>query len=219
MIRILLVDTQVCFRQSLARVLALEGDLAVVGEVSSVPEAHEAALVGWVNVVVTELRRPDGEGYGLIAALHAAHPSMAILALAPSEDRSEAARAVGAGASGVLPKNAGLEEVIQVLRHLGAGGRQFSPVEKTDLLRTASRLREQDRHARGRLDRLTCREREVLRALADGLGDIEIAKRLGIGAQTTRWHMKNILIKLEVDSRLQALIFSVRHGVVSIGRE
>jgi DNA-binding NarL/FixJ family response regulator len=74
-----------------------------------------------------------------------------------------------------------------------------------------------EREARAAIDQLTPREREVLRALAEGLGDKEIAERLHVGTRTVHTHVTSILAKLEVSSRMQALVFAARHGVVSIG--
>jgi DNA-binding NarL/FixJ family response regulator len=88
--------------------------------------------------------------------------------------------------------------------------------EVVELLRIAGRRREQDRSAQVVISRLTRREREVLQALADGLNDREIAERLHISTETVRTHMVNILRKLGVDSRLQALVFAARHGIVKI---
>ncbi len=88
--------------------------------------------------------------------------------------------------------------------------------EVIELLRLAGQRREEEREARLALDRLTRREREVLQALADGLGDKEIAARLVLSVDTARRHMANILGKLGADSRLQALVLAVRHGAVEI---
>ena len=84
------------------------------------------------------------------------------------------------------------------------------------MLRLATQQRERDREALAAASRLTPREREVLQGLAAGLGDKEIAQRLYISTETARTHMVNILAKLGVESRLQALVFAVRHGLVTI---
>lgn len=84
------------------------------------------------------------------------------------------------------------------------------------MLRLASERREENREAQRALEQLTPRERDVLQALGRGLSDKEIAQDLGVSTETVRTHMVNILSKLEVDSRLQALVFAVRHGAVTI---
>ncbi len=97
-----------------------------------------------------------------------------------------------------------------------AGEPLLSPNETIELLRLASRRREQNFEAQRAIEKLTPREIEVLRALADGLSDREISERFHIGVGTTRNHIVSIFGKLGVHSRLQALIFAVRHGVVEI---
>lgn len=85
------------------------------------------------------------------------------------------------------------------------------------MIQSAYERQSSEQHARDALTRLTPREREVLQALADGLSDRDIAERLYVSSDTVRRHMTNLLTKLEVDSRLQALVFAIRHGAVTIG--
>jgi len=102
------------------------------------------------------------------------------------------------------------------LRRLVAGELLFSPREMLELLQTTNQQREQDRVARESLARLTPREREILQALAEGLNDKAIGQRLHISTETARTHVVNILRKLNVDSRLQALVLAARYGVARI---
>ena len=212
--RVLLVDDHASFRQSLALLLALEPDLAVVGQAGSLAAARPQ-LAG-VDVAILDLDLPDGVGLDLIDELVTASPGAAILILTGSTSRLEMARAAEVGASGLLHKSAGVDEIVAAVRHLGAGGTLFSPAETIALLRLAGRHREGGREAARRGDSLTAREREVLRALAGGLSDKELARRLHIAEKTVRAHMVNILGKLGVESRLQALVVAVQHGLVAI---
>ena len=102
------------------------------------------------------------------------------------------------------------------MRRLAAGDQLLSQEEVIEALRLLTRERESHREAWLASDRLTPREREVLQALAEGSSDREIARRLHVGEGTVHSHVTNILSKLEVSSRLQALVFAVRHGVVTI---
>jgi DNA-binding NarL/FixJ family response regulator len=106
--------------------------------------------------------------------------------------------------------------VIEAARRLAAGVAVFSRDEIAELLRLADRRREQDRETRRAIESLTPREREVLVLLAEGLSDKEIAERLYVGSGTVRSHVVSVFGKLGVHSRLQALVFAVRHGLVDI---
>jgi DNA-binding NarL/FixJ family response regulator len=205
MIRILLVDDHAAFRQPLAFMLEREPDLTVIGEAASLAEARRQ--VTKADVVIVDLVLPDGHGAELITEVMAAHPTTMVLVLSASHDAREQARAVEAGAAGVLHKAASLAEVVAAVRRLGAGTPLLTPREVIALLRSA------DREPTATL---TPRERDVLGALAEGLTDKEIAGRLGLSAETVRTHMVKILAKLGVHSRVQALLVALRQGLVTL---
>lgn len=215
MTRILLVDDHASFRQPLAFMLKREPDFMVVGQAGSLAEAR-ALLNEEIDVAVVDLVLPDGNGATLVRDLRAVNPQSQILVLTASVDRRDLARAVEAGASAVMNKSARIDEIISAIRSLNAGEQLMSPRELVDLLRLAVQQREQDRDAELALGRLTPREREVLQALAEGLNDREIGQQLHVSTETVRTHMVNILGKLGVESRLQALVYAVRHGAVTI---
>jgi DNA-binding NarL/FixJ family response regulator len=213
-IRVLLVDDHATFREPLAFMLDREPELEVVAQAGTLAEARRA-LEG-VDVAVVDLDLPDGSGVELIGELRAANPRGMALVLTASAEREAHARAVEAGAAGVAHKSIRIGEVIDAVRRLVAGEALLSVEEAVELLRLADRRREQDREVHLAISRLTPREREVLQALAEGLSDKEISERLYIGVGTVRNHVVSILNKLGVHSRLQALVFAVRHGVVEI---
>ena len=215
MIRVLLVDDHASFRQPLAFMLDREEDISVVGQAGSLAEARPL-LAEAVDVAVVDLNLPDGHGVDLIRELRAFNPAGMIVVVTGSAVQRDYAEAVEAGASGVLHKSAGIQEIIKAVRRAGAGEPLLSSRELVEMLRLADRHRVQDREARAALARLTPREQEVLQALADGLADKEIAARLNVRTETVRTHMVNILGKLGVDSRLQALVFAIRHGIVTL---
>ncbi|CCF84467.1 response regulator [Nitrolancea hollandica] len=215
MIRILLVDDHASFRQPLAFMLNREPDFTVVAQAGSLAEAR-GLLNEDVDVAVVDLVLPDGNGATLVRDLRTANSHSQVLVLTASIDRRDLARAVEAGASGVMNKSASIAEIISAIRGLSAGEQLMSPRELVDLLRLAVQQREQDRDAELALGRLTPREREVLQALAEGLNDREIGQQLHVSTETVRTHMVNILGKLGVESRLQALVYALRHGAVTI---
>ena len=189
--------------------------MQVVAQAGSLAEARR--MLQDIDVAIIDLDLPDGSGVDLVGELRAANPNRMALVLTASVVRLQFARAVEAGAAGVMNKSAGIKEVIDAVRRLNAGEPLHSTREVIEMLRLVGQQRELDRDAQAALGRLTKREREVLQALADGMNDKEIAAHLHIATETARTHMVNILGKLEVDSRLQALVFAVRHGAVSIG--
>ncbi|HSK98721.1 MAG TPA: response regulator, partial [Rubrobacteraceae bacterium] len=215
--RILLVEDHASFREGLASVLEREPGFAVVGQAKSLAEARK--MLHGVDVAIADLGLPDGYGGELIRELRATSPRAQALVLSASQDRTEIARAVEYGAAGVLHKSAGMEEVVEAVRRLRNGEALLPPEEMVELLLFASARREQEYEARQAIAKLTDREREVLSLLAKGLDAEEIARRLHISAKTERNHVARILAKLGVHSRLQALVFAARHGLVEVGHE
>jgi DNA-binding NarL/FixJ family response regulator len=140
------------------------------------------------------------------------------MALVLTDDSSDlaTARAVEAGAAGVIHKARPVSEIMDAIRRLQAGESLLSVRETIEILRLINQQRDQQRTVQATIARLTPREREVLQALAAGLSDYEIAQQLHIRHETVRTHMVNVLHKLQVDSRLKAVIFAVKHGLVTI---
>ncbi len=214
--RILLVEDHASFRQTLAFVFDQESEFEVVAQAGSLAEARQVMDGLEVDLGVMDLSLPDGEGIELIKDLREANPHFAALVLTASLDRAEHARAVESGAAGILHKSAGVDEIMDATRRLGEGETLLSQEELIALLRLAGQSREEEREARASIEQITPREREVLQALAEGLSNKEIAAKLHVSVDTERTHMMNILNKLGVHSRLQALLFATRHGLVEI---
>jgi DNA-binding NarL/FixJ family response regulator len=215
--RILLVEDHASFRQALAFMFEREEEFVVSGQAGSLAEARALLrkLPDEVDVAVVDLALPDGDGYGLIEEL-SFRPGVLTLVLSASLEPARFARAVEAGASGVLHKSAAIGEIVDAVRRLRAGEALLSPAEVIEMLRMVSRKRQQEYEARRSIERLTPREKQVLEALAEGLDSKDIAEKLNITVETERTHMVNILGKLDVHSRLQALVFAARHGLVEI---
>jgi two-component system, NarL family, response regulator DevR len=212
--RVLLIDDHATFREPLAFMFEREPDFEVVGEAGSLAEARH--MLEGIDLAVVDLDLPDGDGTELIGMLRTANPRGMVLVLTASSEREVHALAVEAGACGVLHKSVRIKEVIDAARRVMAGEPLLSQTETIELLRLAGRQRDMDYEAQRAIEKLTPREREVLQALAEGLSDKEIAERLHIGVGTVRNHIVSIFGKLGMHSRLQALVFAVRHGVVEI---
>ena len=215
-VRILLVDDHASFRQGVSFAVEREPGYAVVGQAGSLAEARK--MLRGVDVAIFDLGLPDGYGGELIKELRDASPRAQALVLSASQDRAEIAKAVDYGAAGVLHKSSGMSEIVDAVRRLKAGRPLMPPEEMIELLRFASSRKEREHEARQVIAQLTDREKEVLSLLAEGLDAREIASRLHISAKTERNHVARILAKLGAHSRLQALVFAARHGVVDVGR-
>lgn len=212
---ILLVEDHASFRQALAYLLEAESEFAVVAQAGSVAEAREAIKgPAKVDVAVVDLGLPDGDGADLIRELSDAN--VITLVLSMSLDHARFARAVEAGAAGVLHKSAAIDEIVSAVRRLRAGEALLSVNEVIEMLRVATAERRKEHELELLLERITPRELQILEALAVGLNSKEIAQRLNITIETERSHMSNIFDKLGVNSRLQALVLAARHGLVEI---
>jgi DNA-binding NarL/FixJ family response regulator len=213
--RILLVEDHASFRQALAFMLERESEFEVVGQVGSVAEARalDRQSLEDVEVAIVDLALPDGDGLDLLEDFSS---RTVTLVLSASLETARFARAVESGASGVLHKSTPIKEIVDAVRRLKAGEALLSPGDVIEMLRFVNRERQEELSVRRAVERLTPREREVLQALAEGLESKEIADKLNVTVETERTHMVNILHKLGVHSRLQALVFAARHGVVQI---
>jgi DNA-binding NarL/FixJ family response regulator len=217
-IRIMVVDDHDTFRDPLAFMLERESDLTVVARPRSLSEARtvlESAEPA-VDVAIVDLNLPDGSGTDLIKDLRGSQPRAKALVLSAISEQRHLAEAIEAGAAGVMHKSTPMSDLVGAVRRLAAGEQLLSQQEVIEALRLIVRERESHREARALSEKLTSREREVLQALAEGLSDKEIAQWLHVGVGTVHSHVANILSKLEVSSRLQALVFAVRYGLVTI---
>jgi DNA-binding NarL/FixJ family response regulator len=150
----------------------------------------------------------------VINDLRAQTPAPACLVLTALNDPAELGRAVEAGAAAVLHKSADMTELLRVLRQVAAGGNELVAGQTSDWLRALAAERERTWRARTMRDALTAREAEILQLLADGHGSRAIAEKLFISPETVQTHVRNLLGKLGVGSRLEAVTLALRLGLV-----
>lgn len=217
--KLLLVEDHTAFRQTLALVFEQEPDFEVFLQAGTLEEARQKLedTEDSADAGIIDLSLTDGEGLDLIEELREINPDFTALVLTASLDRADHARAVEAGAVGVLHKSVDVDEILSGVRRILEGETLFSSGELVELLRLAGHTREEEREARINIEKLTPREMDVLKALAEGLSNKEIAEKLYMSLDTERTHMMNILNKLGVHSRLQALLFAARYGIVDLG--
>ncbi len=217
-IRLMLLDDHAATRQPLALVLGQQPDIRVVAEAASLAEARAALQQAdlAVDVAMVDLDLGDGLGADFIREMYEVWPRTQVMVLSAHSERGWLARAIEAGASGVLHKSAGFEEIAAAVRRLHAGEQLVSQREIIDAAHYIGQEAHREQQSETRMGKLTHREREMLQALAGGLSDREISERLHVGEGTVRTHMMHLFAKLEVQSRLQALVFAIRHDLVDI---
>jgi DNA-binding NarL/FixJ family response regulator len=205
-IRILIVDDHSVVRQGLRMFLALDGELEVVGEAANGAEALERARELRPDVVLMDLLMPVMDGIAATTAIRAELPDTEVIALTSVLEDVSVVGAVRAGAIGYLLKDTQSDELCRAIKAAAAGQVQLAPQAAARLMREV--------RAPESPEALTDRETEVLRLLAQGKANKEIAVALGIGEQTVKTHVSSILAKLGVQSRTQAALHAARIGLV-----
>lgn len=205
-IRILLADDHQVVRQGLRMFLGLDADLEVVGEATNGAEAVQMARELQPNVVLMDLLMPVMDGITAIGEIRRELPETEVLALTSVLEDASVTGAVRAGAIGYLLKDTQADELRRAIKAAAAGQVQLSPQAAARLMREV--------RAPESPETLTERETEVLRLLAEGQANKEIARQLQIGEKTVKTHVSNILAKLEVRSRTQAALYAVQIGLV-----
>lgn len=216
-IRVLLVDDQQLLTGALTRILEREPDIVVVGVAASVAEARAAARRP-VDVVLMDYRLPDGTGAEATRAIKARHPRARVVMLTALADDETILESIQAGADGYLTKDRAVDEVVDAVRAAAAGETLLPRSVILDIARRVAAARERNAE-RPPIEPLTPREFEVLRALAEGRSSREICDRLVIAPNTLRTHVQNIMNKLHVHSKLEAVAFALRHRLIELPRE
>lgn len=207
-VRILIADDHKVVRQGLRMFLTLDPDLEVVGEAENGRMALEMARALQPDVVLMDLIMPEMTGVEATAAIRQELPDTEVIAVTSVLEDNSVIGAIRAGAIGYLLKDVEADELVRAIKAAGAGQVQLSP-------KAAARLMKEVR-APENPEPLTERETEVLRLLAQGFSNKEIAQQLVIGEKTVKTHVSNILSKLNVVSRTQAALYAARIGLVKL---
>jgi DNA-binding NarL/FixJ family response regulator len=208
-IRILIADDHSVVRQGLKMFLALDPELEVIGEAENGAEAVKLAGELQPDVVLMDLLMPVMDGITAIENIRATLPDIEVLAVTSVLEDTAVIRAIRAGAIGYMLKDTQADELCRAIKAAANGQVQLSPEAASRLLREV--------RAPESPEALTDRETEVLRLLARGLANKEIAQELSIGEKTVKTHVSHILSKLGVASRTQAALYAARVGLVPAG--
>jgi DNA-binding NarL/FixJ family response regulator len=213
-LRLLIADDQPLMRAGFRAVLEATGEMEVVGEASDGEEAVRAARALRPDVVLMDVRMPILDGIEAIRRL----PNHRVLVLTTFGLDEYIVEALRAGASGFITKDVPAEELVHAVRVVAAGDALLTPAVTRQLLdRVARRLPAPVSQAPEALGELTEREREVLELLARGMSNAEIAAALVVGDATVKTHVSNVLMKLGLRDRVQAVVLAYEMGVVQPG--
>ena len=210
-LRLLIADDHPAFRAGLRLLLESLDDVEVVGEAATGAEVVELAVEHVPDVVVMDLQMPEVGGIEATRAIVARAPDVNVLVLTMFEDEDSVFAALRAGARGYVLKGAGQEELARAIRAIASGEAIFSPAIATRVIDFFSRSR--DDQPPQAFPELTDREREVLGLIAEGLPNPEIMRRLVLSPKTVRNHVSNILAKLQVRDRSEAIVRAREAGL------
>jgi two-component system NarL family response regulator len=213
-IRILLADQHALFREAVRTGLENEGDLHVVAQARTGPEAVEEAERTLPDVAIVDGDLPVTDAPRTTGILLERVPHIRVLVLGLDEDWRRLVELLDAGVSGYLTREAPLADLVAATRAVHRGEVLVPPRMLGPLLTGLIRRRKEQDQAYDRIARLTRREREVLALLAEGADNDGIARALVISPQTARTHIQNILGKLSVHSRLEAAAFVAQNGIL-----
>jgi DNA-binding NarL/FixJ family response regulator len=205
-IRLLIADDHAVVRQGLKMFLSLDAELEIIGEADNGRKAIEMAHQLQPDIVLMDLLMPVLGGVEATTIIRRELPDVEVIALTSVLEDKSVVDAVRAGAIGYLLKDTESDELIRAIKAAAAGQVQLSPKAAARLMRE---VRTPDNP-----EALTDRETEVLRLLASGQANKEIAQTLSIGEKTVKTHVSNVLAKLNVSSRTQAALYAVRIGLV-----
>ena len=203
-IRVLTADDHAVVRAGVAAMLANEPDIEVVGEAADGIEAVALYQSHKPDVVLVDLRMPNMDGVAAIRAIHTADGNARLVALTTYDGDTDIRRALSAGAAAYLVKDVLGTELVSTIRNVAGGQRVIPPTVASKLAEFAPRVE------------LTEREVEVLRLVAQGLRNKEIACVIGRTEGTVKVHVKNILDKLEVDDRTEAVTLALQRGIIHL---
>ena len=225
-VRVLVVDDHALFRRGLEMVLGQEPDISVVGEAGDGAEALAQARDLTPDIVLMDLRMPRRStragasiegGIDACRAIKEAVPSTKIIVLTNSDEEADLYEAIKAGASGYLLKEIPIDEVAAAVRAVADGQSPISASMASKLLTEfAAMIKKSDERPQLPAPRLTERELQVLKLVARGLNNRDIAKELYISDNTVKNHIRNILEKLQLHSRMEAVVYAVRQKLLEI---
>jgi DNA-binding NarL/FixJ family response regulator len=215
-VRVVLADDQEMVRAGLRMLIDFQPDLEVVGEAADGVAAVEVVTRLRPDVVLMDVRMPRCDGIEAARRVLAAVPDVAVVVLTTFDEDGSLAEALRAGVSGFLLKTAPPEQLLHAIRTVAAGNGLLDPAVTLRVIAASAKAPAPDPSSAARLAGLTTRETDVLRLVAEGLTNAEIAAALYLGEATVKTYLSRMLMKLELRDRVQAVAFAFRSGLVPL---
>jgi DNA-binding NarL/FixJ family response regulator len=212
-VNILIVDDHTLFRTGIRKMLETETDMHVVGEAATGREALDQARELMPDVILMDIKMPDLDGVAAARTLHREMPHMGIIFVTMFEDDEFIFQGLQAGGRGYILKDADPETMLRAIRAVAHGESLLGTTVAQKVMRQFSALPGKQTSL---FDDLTPRELEVLKLIAEGLSNKEIAEELTISEKTVKNHINNIFSKLHVNDRSQAMLYAIRKGLVKL---
>lgn len=212
--RILVVDDHTLFREGLVRLLKNQADFKVVGEASNMGEAIRLTRELKPDLILMDFRLPDGDGLEATQTIHILDASIKVVFLTIYESDDLLFAAIRSGAKGYLLKNIPVSHLMEMLRRVIRGEAAISLAMAARILEEFARREWLNDDGQAVIKQLTAREFEILKEIASGASNREIAKKLVLSENTIKNHVHNILEKLKLPNRHQAAVFAIRHRLV-----
>lgn len=211
-IRIMVVDDHMVVRKGIIAMLETEDDLEVVGEASNGREAVELAVATLPDVVLMDLVMPEMDGIEATRQIKQRAPGVQVLVLTSFSSNDKVLPSLNAGAIGYLLKDSNTTDLVRAIHQVARGEGSLHPLVTRQILKQITNVGE----ATTPVEELTEREEEVLKYIARGLSNHEIAQQLVVSNATVNTHVSKILAKLNLASRTQAALYALRKGLVSL---
>ena len=212
-LRVLLVDDHALFRTGLRNLLEDQGGLSVLGEAANGAEAVRLVRELAPDVVVMDLNMPEMSGVEATRHIATLSPLTRVIVLTISDEDADVMDAIVAGACGYLLKDASIHDVVAGIRSAAVGASLISPTIASKVLQRVRASTADEDMAESIRTELSDRELEVLKLVANGKDNAQIAAELVISPKTVKNHISNILMKLQLHNRIQAAVYAVRSGI------
>jgi len=211
-IRVIIADDHPLFRQGIKQILELEKDIMVISQAANGDEAVRLAREQKPDVILMDINMPGSNGLQAIKEIKDENIDSKIIVLTIHEDREYLIKTIQMGAEGYVLKDAEPSVLIDAIRNVYQGQSYIQPTMTKELVKEFNRLTLHSKEKNGE-NRLTTREREVLKLIAEGMINKEIATKLYISEKTVKNHVSSIFRKLNVSDRTQAAIYAIKHNI------